>query len=95
MEHVKDKILTLFPHLLNVSKQYVDDILVSMIRAAIARMKMQLLIDVFDNYGLKAKGIAVSGEEPDASMLSNSGYVDIAGMNWDTKKDQKEWSRQD
>ena len=87
MEHVKDKILTLFPHLLNVSKQYVDDILVSMIRAALARAKMQLLIDVFDNYGLKAKGIAVSGEEPDASMLSNSGYVDIAGMNWDTKKD--------
>ena len=87
MEHVKDGVEVICPEIQGIHRDYVDDLIVAEMRARAARKKMELLTFTYSIYQLKSKGIAVSGEDPDPSLLGNGGYVDVGGMHWDSKLD--------
>ena len=87
MEHVKDEIANRHPEIRGIYKDYVDDVQTPSNHPDVSKHNMQLVTKVFGTYGLKSKGSAVSGEDPDESLTSNSGYVDVAGTHWDSKND--------
>ena len=87
MEHAKEEVWMRHPEISGISSEYVDDITTPAMDAITARSNMELLTRTYAIYQLNAKGIAVSGEAPDASLLGNGGYVDVGGMHWDSEKD--------
>ena len=87
MEHVKDGVEVMCPEIQGIYRTYVDDLISAQMRQKAARQNMELLTSTYSTYQLKSKGMAVSGEDPDPSLLGNGGYVDVGGMHWDSKLD--------